>query len=542
MKSRTSILSQPDFSFESEIDNDDINDSDFKPSIMENSNHKVEIDVVNDTKFVVYESMLDQLVSFIRCKRCALPAGDIEKTKLGTCIGFKIFCEENHLIVDWRSQPLIGKMPAFNMLLPASIFFSGSIFETFRKASEFSGLNFVNKETFYRVQRVLVIPAINQVFKETIQEARSEIKDKNSLSIMGDGRFDSLGKSAKYCTYTCQTPDTKKIIAVSTLQTSKGKGSAPLELEGFKNCLTELERGGYNIVKVATDRNMQLAKWLRENRALIKRIYDTWHFAKNITSKLRKLAKRKGCKIIQEWIRQIGNHLFWCADNCGGDAEKIKQMWKSLLHHISNRHRFKRSYPKYPKCSHKPLTKKEALKKKWIAKDSIAYDALEKVILDIKTLNDMEHLVDPLHTGNIEVFHSVINSYAPKKHEFELNVMDARVKLAVIDYNHNTNRNQATVTREIKGSAKKGEKQWKFVSSKLSKAWVAKERKEPKSFLFVKKLMFEVLKRKEKGEKLNQKASELADRLIGPKNIALTERPETKLILDKHLKVQRFKK
>eukprot|EP00111_Clytia_hemisphaerica_P022345 TCONS_00065687-protein len=190
MKSRASILSQPDFSFESEVDNDDINDSDFRPSILENSNHEVEIDVLNDTKFVVYESMLDQLVSFVRCKKCLLPAGDIKKTKFGTCIGFKIYCEEKHLVVDWRSQPLIGKMPAFNMLLPASIFFSGSIFETFRKASEFSGLNFVNKETFYRVQRVLVIPAINQVLKETIQEARAEIKNKDSLSIMGDGRFD----------------------------------------------------------------------------------------------------------------------------------------------------------------------------------------------------------------------------------------------------------------------------------------------------------------------------------------------------------------
>lgn len=433
-------------------------------------------------------------------------------------------------------------MPAFNLLISASVFFSGSNFESIRKPVSFSGLNFVNANTFYKIQRVLVIPSVNQVFKQNIEEARAEIKTKADLEIVGDGRFDSPGKSAKYCTYTCQSPETKKIIATSTVQTSKGKGSAPLELEGFKNCLTDLESSGFKVKKIATDRNMQLAKWLRENRARIIRNYDTWHFSKNITSKLRKVSKRKGCKVIQEWIRQIGNHLFWCAENCKGDAETLKQMWKSLLHHVTNRHRFKRVYPKYPKCCHKSLKRKETAQKKWIVKDSVAYDALENVVTESKTLNDMDHLVNPLHTGSIEVFHSLVNSYAPKRLEFELNVMDARVKVAVIDHNSNVGRQQAVITSERKGSGKKGEKQWKIVSSKLSKNWVAKETKEAKSYDFVKTLLTEVIKRKEKGEKINQKASELANRLVSPKNIAFTERPERQLVLEKHFKIQRFKK
>ena len=217
-------------------------------------------------------------------------------------------------------------------------------------------------------------------------------------------------------------------------------------------------------------------------------------------------------------------------------------MWKSLLYHVSNRHRFKKKFPKYQKCRHKPLTKKQALQKKWIKKDSLAYDGLEKIILDPKTLKDMDHLVDPYHTESVEVFHSLLNSYASKRHEFELNVMDARVKLAVIDHNYNINRKQATVNVERKGSAKKGEKQWKLISSKLSKEWIAKEKKEPKSFEFVQILLSEVVNRKEKGEKINQKASELANRLKGPKNIAYTERPESSKIIEKHSKIQRFKK
>lgn len=102
----------------------------------------------------------------------------------------------------------------------------------------------------------------------------------------------------------------QKIIATSTIQVSKGKGSAPLELQGFKNCLAELEEDGYKVNTVATDRNRQLAKWLRVERNDISHKFVPWHFAKNIKSKLRPLGIRKGCKILQEWIKPVGNHLF----------------------------------------------------------------------------------------------------------------------------------------------------------------------------------------------------------------------------------------
>ena len=148
------------------------------------------------------------------------------------------------------------------------------------------------------------------------------------------------------------------------------------------------------------------------------------------------------------------------------------------LLHVINKHRFKRVHPKYPKCQHKTYTKRESLKKKWFVKDSVAYDALERVIMDKKTLKDMGQLVNPLHTGSLEVFHSLINSYASKRNHFELNVMDARIKLAILDHNCNISRKQATVQRPRVGSGKKGEKQWKYISSKLSKEWVAKEKKE----------------------------------------------------------------
>ena len=186
-----------------------------------------------------------------------------------------------------------------------------------KKPLEFTGLHFVNSNTFYNIQRTLILPTINHQFQQCMAIARE--KSQNDKVVLGDGRFDSPGKAAKYCTYTCQSPSTKKIVATNTIQTVKGKGSSPLELRAFQNCLQDLDSVGFVVNTVATDRNKQVAKLIRTEHTEIVHNYDPWHFSKNIKSKLRPLAKRKACKIIQEWIKPIGNHLFWCAET----VEKI---------------------------------------------------------------------------------------------------------------------------------------------------------------------------------------------------------------------------
>ena len=91
--------------------------------------------------------------------------------------------------------------------------------------------------------------------------------------------------------------------------------------------------------------------------------------------------------------------------------------------------------------------------------------------------------------------------------------MDVRVKLAVLDHNCNVNREQAVVSKVRKGSGKLGDAQWKYVSSRLSKDWVAKERKVRKSITFIFSLLEEVVDRKTKGENITKKVTEIENRL-----------------------------
>ena len=57
-----------------------------------------------------------------------------------------------------------------------------------------------------------------------------------------------------------------------------GKGSGPLEMQAFKNCLFDLEENAFPVDTIATDRNKQVAKWIRLERPSIKHKYDPWHF------------------------------------------------------------------------------------------------------------------------------------------------------------------------------------------------------------------------------------------------------------------------
>ena len=74
----------------------------------------------------------------------------------------------------------------------------------------------------------------------------------------------------------------------------------------------------------------------------------------------------------------------------------------------------------------------------------------EKIFVDIKYHSEL------CYTESLEVFHSVLNIYCPKRFHFTLEGMIARMQLAVLDYNCDLNNTQAT--------AKDGKRRYKFFS------------------------------------------------------------------------------
>ena len=84
-----------------------------------------------------------------------------------------------------------------------------------------------------------------------------------NLVVCGDGRCDSPGYSAKYCTYTIIDTVSSAILGFNVVKVTESDNStSKMELEGFKRTMSQLQEDGLNIVTIATDGHVQIRKCL----------------------------------------------------------------------------------------------------------------------------------------------------------------------------------------------------------------------------------------------------------------------------------------
>jgi len=72
--------------------------------------------------------------------------------------------------------------------------------------------------------------------------------------VSGDGRMDSPGFCAKFCTYTVVDVETLNIVDMQIIdKRSTDLKSTNMEIKGFKDTLKNLASKGINVVEVVTD-------------------------------------------------------------------------------------------------------------------------------------------------------------------------------------------------------------------------------------------------------------------------------------------------
>ncbi|KAJ8346555.1 hypothetical protein SKAU_G00279560 [Synaphobranchus kaupii] len=168
--------------------------------------------------------------------------------------------------------------------------------------------------------------------------------------------------------------------------------------------------------------------------------------------------------------------------------QELTRRWKSLLHHICGVHRWEEDGVNYT-CHHRSLTPDEQRRKKWLQPDSPAYKALSSVVLDKKLLLDLKQMANFKHTGALEVYHSAMLKYAPKRLHFNYNTMRARTQLTILDHNSNVGRPQAVTEA--------GTMRYSITFPKQTKDWVAKKLYVPTTQAFRKHLVELVLERRQ---------------------------------------------
>ena len=268
--------------------------------------------IANQRKFIMFESQLDVL--FARLKRreydCTVDMSDtVKDCSFGTILRVSVFCINGHLIHRWLSQPLIGKMPAGNLLVSAVTLFCGQTYTHIAQFAEFMNLKFITESTFTTIQREYLMPVIQHTCSLLQAKLLDKIKSTNrTLQLAGDGRCDSPVLSAKYCTYSLLGMESQHVLTFVTIKVTETDSSCKMEVEGFRRCMEYLLDKGFQIVVLGTDRHVQIRSLMKKQYPEIEQI-DVWHLANSVRKKLLAKSKLRGAEDLGPWIKAICNHL-----------------------------------------------------------------------------------------------------------------------------------------------------------------------------------------------------------------------------------------
>ena len=222
------------------------------------------------TTFLVFQSALMVLLSV--CVYCATSSVKIKKIVIGSFLRVIQSCQKCKKCRTWKSQPFIGTLPAGNVLTSAAILYAGAL--PTQALRVFSVLNCctITPKTFFRHQSKFLQPAIESVWKQ--QQSLLFKEFMHGLVLSGDGRADSLGRSAKYRSYTVIELTCNKVVGFKLVQVGYSKysdqvlthnvmqsnevnASYHMEKEGLRHVLEFLHQ---NHLTVDTDRHRQINK------------------------------------------------------------------------------------------------------------------------------------------------------------------------------------------------------------------------------------------------------------------------------------------
>ncbi|XP_067665009.1 uncharacterized protein [Haliotis asinina] len=239
-----------------------------------------------------------------------------------------------------------------------------------------------------------------------------------------------------------------------------------------------------HVRKLRLFRHVSVKKYMREQHKDKEHYFDVWHVTKGVGKKLEAAAKKPGCAAVRPWIKSTTNHMYWVAASCKDDPDLKVDKWLSVINHVANKHEGHSS--KFKQCEHGPLTEERL----WLKEGSKPYKAFMEVVSSGYLVRDLPNLSPVYQTFALEVFHSVVNHFAPKNTHYFYAAMMARMFLAALHFNKNGNREQAT--------DQVGNSRWKMMypKSKKGEEAVVKPVKQQVTFNYAEDLQRAVIERR----------------------------------------------
>jgi hypothetical protein len=179
---------------------------------------------------------------------------NLQTSSIGTAMCMKWVCGEGHLVKQWRSQPrLRSGVLMGNFMTAAAVLCSGNNFAKIRMFLKCLHIGSPSSGSYHRMQGHYICPAIMDYWEESLKERLDGLRGQEVV-VSGDGRMDSPGYCAKYCTYTMLDYNTKDILdVVIVAKTEVGGKSGCMEAKAFKRVIDNLTGAGIKVKEVITD-------------------------------------------------------------------------------------------------------------------------------------------------------------------------------------------------------------------------------------------------------------------------------------------------
>ena len=171
----------------------------------------------------------------------------------------------------WESSSVISekggqKLYSVPFQIASSVFFTGNNFDKVKVFTEFLSWDVISQRTFQRYQSSYLIPAIQELYDEMIKSIHNVLKNVEDACLCGDGRNDSPGHSAKFCTYTMMERALDIIMDMEVVDKRETGGtSVTMETSGLRRTV-ECLKDALKIKEVVTDASASVIKLLRDLR------------------------------------------------------------------------------------------------------------------------------------------------------------------------------------------------------------------------------------------------------------------------------------
>jgi len=172
----------------------------------------------DEPKFIVFYSALMTVFSLF-CFICKTNNPKVSMDSCGTMVTVTQHCQSCKKNFKWRSQPFIlGRYPAGNVILSLAVLMAGASISKVLLVFKHMGISVYESRTFFYHQSRFLFPTILKYWETYQASLLTKIKGMKDAVWSGDGRFDSMGHSAKFGAYTLLCSPVMKIVHFEFLQ------------------------------------------------------------------------------------------------------------------------------------------------------------------------------------------------------------------------------------------------------------------------------------------------------------------------------------